>query len=174
VERLLVGSEVYDISEDPAFAGGSIESLLGTAQDAFAMNAGLNGNWWNGPARDGEGVQIEVADGGNGTIVFVATIYTYDLQGHQIFLVTVGTANGATAEVKVFITEGGVWGQDFDPEGVNETQWGTGTFTASDCGSIHMELRPNADYQAQGYTDLAYDLVRVTTPLAPCPMQNPN
>jgi len=115
VERLLVGGEVYDISEDPAFAGGSIESLLGTAQDAFAMNAGLNGNWWNGPARDGEGVQIEVADGGNGTIVFVATIYTYDLQGHQIFLVTVGTANGATAEVKVFITEGGVWGQDFDP-----------------------------------------------------------
>lgn len=41
-------------------------------------------------------------------------------------------------------------------------------------GSIHMELRPNADYQAQRYTDLAYDLVRATTPLAPCPMQNPN
>jgi quinoprotein glucose dehydrogenase len=142
--------------------------------DSFSINAGLTGFWWNGLARNGEGVQIEVSDGGDGSQTFVATFYGYDTSGNQIFLVAVGTANGDTAEVDVFITEGGVWGQDFDPALVNTSQWGTGTFTASSCSAIRMALAPNAESRALGYTDLMYDLIRLTTPLIPCPIAPPN
>jgi hypothetical protein len=140
----------------------------------FQFNAGLNGNWWNGLDRNGEGVQVEVSDGGDGSLILVATIYSYDNMGNQIFLIAVGTVNGDTAEVDVFITEGGVWGDDFDPELVNETQWGTGTFSTSGCEAMHMALRPNAEFQGMGYTDLTYGLVRLTTPAVPCPLDNPD
>jgi formylglycine-generating enzyme required for sulfatase activity len=141
----------------------------------FQINAGLNGNWWSGPARDGEGAQIEVADAGGGDLVFVATIYSYDDMGNQIFLVAVSTSvSGDTAEVDVFITEGGLWGADFDPNDVNVPLWGTGTFTASDCGSLHMALMPNTTYKTLGYTDMMFDLIRLTTPLIPCPLDSPN
>lgn len=103
-----------------------------------------------------------------------AIVYSYDPAGNQIFLVTVGHVTGGTVEVDVFITEGGIWGDDFDPALVNESQWGTGTFTTNSCESIHMVLMPNAQFQAEGYTELEYDLVRLTTPAATCPIQNPN
>jgi hypothetical protein len=132
------------------------------------MDAGLNGNWWNGPTRNGEGVQIEIAQGADNEMVFVATMYSYDPSGNQIFLVGVGSVNGGSADVEVFITEGGVWGEEFDPAQVSMSQWGTGTFISNSCESISMVLRPNVVYQDQGYTQLAYDLFRLTTPLIPC------
>jgi hypothetical protein len=135
----------------------------------FTMDAGLNGNWWNGLDRNGEGVQVEVSDGGNGSLTFVATIYSYDDLGKQIFLIAVGTVNGDTVEVDVFITEGGIWGDDYDPSLVVESEWGSGTFTASSCEAMHMSLIPNAAFQGMGYTNLMYDLMRLTTPAAPCP-----
>jgi hypothetical protein len=141
---------------------------------AFSINAGLNGNWWNGLDRNGEGVQVEVSDGGDGSLILVATVYSYDDMGNQIFLIAVGTVNGDTAEVEVFITEGGQWGDAYDPALVNELQWGTGTFTASSCDAMHMALMPNAEFQGMGFTDLMYDLVRLTTPAVPCPIDNPN
>jgi predicted CXXCH cytochrome family protein len=140
----------------------------------FTMDAGLNGNWWNGLDRNGEGVQVEVSDGGNGSLTFVATIYSYDDMGNQIFLIAVGTVNGDTVEVDVFITEGGLWGDDYDPSLVVESEWGSGTFTASSCEAMHMSLMPNAQFQGMGYTDLMYDLMRLTTPAAPCPAEVSN
>lgn len=153
----VMAQALYDEYIRVALGGGS-----------FSMTAGLNGNWWGGFERAGEGAQIEVADGGDGSLVFVATVYSYDTAGNQMFLVSVGTVEGETAEVDVFITEGGVWGDGFDPALVTETQWGTGTFTASSCDAMHMALAPNADYQTLGYTALEYDLIRLTTPAVPC------
>jgi hypothetical protein len=166
-----VASQWNDVDTDNALYY-IIEYATATAE--FAIDAGLNGNWWNGLDRNGEGVQVEVSDGGDGSLIFVATIYSYDTVGNQIFLIAVGTVNGDTVEVEVFITDGGLWGEDFDPALVNETPWGTGTFTASSCDSMHMSLMPNAQFQGLGYTDLAYELVRLTTPALPCPLANPN
>jgi len=136
---------------------------------AIQMNAGLNGNWWKGPDRGGEGAQIEVSAAGGGDLTFVANVYSYDTTGNQIFLVAVGPVDGISAVVDVYITEGGLWGEDFDPQLVNESQWGTGVFTVSSCGAMNMELTPNEAYQAMGYTDLMYDLIRLTTPALSCP-----
>jgi hypothetical protein len=174
VEKLKIGSDIFDIPRNPDFQSGSIEDFLGVEQNGFEINAGLNGNWWNGLDRNGEGVQIEVSDGGDGSLVFVATIYSYDSIGNQIFLIAVGTVNGGSAEVEVFITEGSQWGDNYDPALVNESEWGTGTFTASSCEAMHMVLMPNAEFQGMGYTNLMYDLMRLTTPSVPCPIDNLN
>jgi hypothetical protein len=163
-EALLVWERIAQEGE------GSVAMDCNAGIPDFTINAGLNGNWWNGLDRNGEGAQIEVAAGSDGTPVFVATMYSYDTMGKQIFLIAVGPVNGNSADVEVFITEGGMWGDDFNPALVNETQWGTGTFSADDCSTIHMALMPNAEFQALGYTDLAYDLMRLTTPAIPCPI----
>ncbi len=148
---------------------GVIEVLEGPDTGGLDFNPGHNGNWWNGLARNGEGVQLELADAGDGELVFVATIYSYGPDGGQIFLVAVGTPDGDTVEVDVFITEGGVWGDDFNPDNVLQPQWGTGVFMSTDCDLISMMLTPNTDQQSAGYTVLGYDLVRLTTPAISCP-----
>lgn len=142
--------------------------------ETFNIDAGLNGNWWNGPPRDGEGAQVEVADAGDGELVFVVTVYSYAPQGGQIFLIGVGFPVGDTVQVQMFITSGGMWGVDFDPEQTPQTPWGSGVFRANSCQSISMTLTPNAEFMAMGYTVLSYDLIRLTTPVYPCPIENSN
>jgi len=83
------------------------------------FNAGLNNNWWKGLDRSGEGVQIEISVGGDGSLTLVAALYSY-YQGQQIFLIAVGTVSGDTIDVKVFITDGETWGADYDPVLVSE------------------------------------------------------
>jgi len=132
------------------------------------MNAGINGNWYGGPERNFEGFQLEVAAQNDG-LVLVVSFYTYDTMGNQIWLFGVGPVDGDTAEVDVFVYDGPTWGEGFNSADANEQPWGTGVFTASSCGSVSMMLSPNTDAQALGFTELAYDLVRVTTPAMPCP-----
>ena len=135
----------------------------------FDINSGHNGSWWGGPSRSGEGVQLELVEGSNDSVVMIATIYSYDTDGNQIFLIAIGTVQGDSAILDVFITEGGMWGPDFDPAMVNETQWGSGVISASSCETMLLDLKPNTTYQDMGYTDLTYDLIRLAVPLAPCP-----
>lgn len=149
-----------------------IDDLEITAYPDVPLNGGHNGNWWHGADRSGEGVQVEIADAGDGLLVLVATIYSYDAEGNQIFMIAVGIVDGDTAEVEVYITEGGVWGEAFDPQLVVESLWGTGTFTACGCDNMVMDLRPNAEYQARGFTNLlGYELIRLTSTVIPCPYE---
>lgn len=161
-------------NDNDVFLGNLFAYLAGEAGETFFLNAGLNGNWWYGSGRAGEGVQLEVTNFG-GDAYFIATVYSYDNAGNQIFLIATGfVKSDGTADVDVYITEGGLWGNDFDPADVQETQWGTGTFTADNCGKIHMSLTPNSAYQNAGYTALEYDLVRLAgESLLPCPIVNP-
>ena len=157
------GIEAANTSIGFRIAASDLEGL------AFEMTAGLNGNWWSGLARNGEGAQVEISAGNGGTRVIVITVYAYDALGNQIFLPAVGMVDGDTAQLEVFITDGGYWGGNFDPELVNENPWGTGVASASSCDAIHVELYPNAQYQADGYTDQVFDLIRLTTSLLTCP-----
>lgn len=183
--RVIVFTDVDIISDDTLSDGSGISNdndrflgnvfayLAAEAGETFVINGGLDGNWWYGPERRGEGFQLEVVIS-NGNLTLVATFYTYDTDHNQIFLIAVGPAIGNTADVDVFITEGGLWGGAFDPDLVNETQWGTGSFSFSSCNGAHVSLSPNAQYQGLGYTNLAYDLKRNTIPAAPCPIANPD
>ncbi len=149
-----------------------LQQLGGTG---FAMTPGLNGNWWNGMSRSGEGFQLEVSDDGNGGLTFVATFYSYapmgmmgNSAGNQMFLIAVGPVTGNTANVDVFVTGGGMYGGGLGGAGT-ESPWGTGTFIADSCGSISMELAPNTAMMGNGFTPLMYDLIRLTTPAVTCP-----
>jgi cytochrome c553 len=142
-----------------------LQQLGGTG---FAMNAGLDGNWYGGPDRNYEGFQLEVADFGSG-LVLVATFYTYDTEGNQVWLLGVGPVDGNSADVTVYIYDGPSWGAGFNPADANEVEWGNGSFVAHSCGSVSMSLTPNAESLAAGFTDLEYDLIRVTTPAMTCP-----
>jgi cytochrome c553 len=149
-----------------------LQQLGGTG---FAMTAGLNGNWWNGADRSGEGFQLEVSANGLGGLTFVATFYSYapmgmmgTSAGNQMFLIAVGPVTGNTADVDVFITGGGMYGGGLGGAG-SESTWGTGTFVADSCGSISMELVPNQQMMGNGFTTLMYDLIRLTSPAVACP-----
>jgi hypothetical protein len=144
--------------------------LQGLGGTGFAMNAGLNGNWKEAEnASLGQGFQLEVSTQGEG-LVLVATFYTYNNVGEQVWLLGVGPVNGNTADVTVYIYGGPSWGPGYDPADWVETEWGTGVFTAASCGSVSMTLQPNATAQGMGFTNIAQDLVRGTTPAMPCPM----
>lgn len=125
----------------------------------FAVNPGLTGTWWNGPDRDGEGFPLQVGYAG-GMLTLFGTFFTYDSAGNQAWLTAVGTPVGDTVEVDLFITEGRVWGDGFNPADGTTTAWGEGVFIFDSCTSGTMALTPNDDMQLMGYTDLAYDLVR--------------
>lgn len=135
-----------------------------------ALNPGHNGNWWAGASRNGEGVQVEVSNSNVGGRVLVATMYSYNSMGDPIFLLAVGHVASGAANVTVYIYEGPSWGAGFDPADLVETEWGSGRFTASSCSSLSMTLTPNATYAAQGYTQLSYNLIRLTNSAIPCPL----
>jgi hypothetical protein len=87
----------------------------------------------------------------------------------QIFLIAVGPVDGDIADVEVFITTPGSYGEGLGDTG-EEIPFGVGSFKANSCGSVDMEVMPNTAMQAEGYSDLMYGL----TPLAPldCPVAN--
>ena len=164
------GSFDYFCAPHQALGMTGVVNVTGSTNTGSGVDLGVahNGNWWNGPARNGEGVQVELSDAGNDDLVFVATMYTYTPEGDQIFMVAVGTPDGESVEVEIIISEGGVWGDDYDAANINQPTWGTGTFTSLGCDALDMTLTPNATYQAQGHTELSYELERLTTSLIAC------
>lgn len=163
-------------NDNDRFLGNLIAYLNNESEETFFINAGLNGNWWGGPSRSGEGAQLEIVDNGVEYTV-VLTFYSYDDEGNQIFLIAVGPAVGLAEDnvttLDVFITEGGMWGDDFNPATVTEDQVGTAVLTAYHCGLIRIAFDPNAEYEALGYSDLEYDFTRLAEPVAPCPVAYP-
>ena len=80
-------------SNNSAGAAGAVDvSLDISSSQGFTINAGLNGNWWNGLDRNGEGFQIEVSAGAV-TAAWSSLPRSTPMtpMGKQIFLVAVGT-----------------------------------------------------------------------------------
>ena len=166
----------YTLSDGPGisndndrYLGNLIAYLASEAGETFFINPGINGNWWAGPSRSGEGAQIEMIVTGEVYQVIV-TFYSYDNEGNQIFLIALGVVNGNSAALDVFITEGGMWGPNFDPADVIESPAGTGLLTGFHCGSIKLEFFPNAALQQEGYVDVEFDMERLAEPAGPCPI----
>jgi hypothetical protein len=138
-------------------------------ETGFAVNAGLSGTWWNS-ARAGEGFVLEFGLS-NGELTLFASFYTYDNMGNQVWLTAQSTAiDGTEVTVNVFITNGPMWGDAFDPDDVVLTPWGTGTFTFTSCTAGSVALMPSDDMEAMGFTDLMYGVTRdLLTPLIACP-----
>jgi len=144
-----------------------LQELGGTG---FAMTPGMSGHWWNGELRSGEGFLLDVSKNQSGDLIIIASFYTYDSTGNQVWIVGAGAVDGNEVVVEFEITDGALWGGNFDPDDVNRDAWGTGTFTFTSCGAGHISLTPNVVMQGDGFTDLEYDINRsILTPGVACP-----
>ena len=112
--------------------GADVDIMLVT-QVLPALNPGLdarfNGAWYN-PLTDGQGLTLEVREDG---VTLVGFWYTYDDQGGQRWFVLQGEVADGIGEVTIYSTRGGVFLQG-DP--VTLEEWGSGSFTASDCDHV--------------------------------------
>ena len=126
----------------------------------FWITRGIAGTWYD-PERDGEGFLIDVAFGGT----FVATFYTYDTMGNQMWLIGSGTIGGGSITVTVQTTDGGTWGSAFDRLAVNRHDFGSATFTFESCSKGRVDIVPNAAYSGL-FEPLSVDIVRLTVPVS--------
>jgi hypothetical protein len=162
-QRCHAGAELDELAK---FASGFHES--DGSLENFGLDPGLTGTWWDAD-RSGEGFLLEVGEAGGSTVLF-ASFYTYDAAGNQTWLTAqLTSADGTTANVDVFMPEGGQWGDDFDPDDVSATPWGSGVFSFPACGSGTVMLTPNAAMQAIGFTEVSFELTRTLEPGVACP-----
>lgn len=129
----------------------------------FDITGGIGGTWYL-EERDGEGFLLDVAPNADGSWEMVATYYTYDGLGNQVWLIGNATADGGSVTVPVVITDGGVFGALFDPMTVNRIPWGTLEFTFTSCQTGHVEATPNADMlnAGLGFETIDFDITRLT------------
>jgi len=148
-----------------------LQQLGGTG---FEINPGLSGNWWGGDTRAGEGFLIDIAYNILDQAILVISFYTYDSIGNQVWLIGSGVVDGNVVTMNILMPVGARWGDDFNPGDRTETPWGTGTFTFTSCASGHFALVPNQAMQANGFTNLEYDINReLLIPGVECPVSNP-
>lgn len=129
----------------------------------IGLDPGLSGTWYNGD-KSGEGFLLEV----DKNRFLFASFYTYGPNGEQTWLIAqLDTADGTTANVTLYIPEGGTWG---DPSGANTGQvWGTGTMMFPTCTSGSFAFTPNQAMMDRGYTAASYDLARLLPSGIACP-----
>lgn len=156
-------------NDNDRFLGNLVAYLASESVETFFLNPGLNGNWWSGPTRGGEGAQLEtVIDAGVRKVIL--TFYGYSPENNQIFLIGVGNIEGNNSNLEVFITDGGLWGGNFDPQLVEETAFGSGFVSSENCESLSLTVTPNETFAEQGYTAEQYSFIRLAQPGSPCPL----
>ena len=96
----------------------------------FSITPGLSGLWYN-QAQSGHGFDIQFP--GNG--VALAVWYTFDSVGKNVWIIGQGTYSGNKATLSAYTTSGGFFPPAFDSSKISKTQWGTLTFTFSDCNN---------------------------------------
>jgi len=131
----------------------------------FAITGGISGTWYH-LERDGEGFLLDVAPRDGGLWDMVATYYTYDGMGNQVWLIGNALTEGDSVTVPMQMTEGGTFGVMFLPQTVVRTDWGTLEFWFNSCWSGHVWVTPNADMLSSGlgFETFDFDIERVTPP----------
>ena len=134
----------------------------------IGLDPGLTGTWWDSD-NSGEGYLLEVGFFGGVKILF-GSFYTYDTLGGQVWL-TLETASieGNKANVNIYMPEGAMWGDDFNPADVDRVLWGTGSFEFPTCTSANIVLTPNQAMMDLGFTAQAYPLTRTLESGTSCP-----
>jgi len=135
----------------------------------FPISGGISGTWWQSD-RNGEGFVLDVAPTPEGGWNMVATYYTYDNAGNQVWLIGNALTDGDSATIPVIIAEGATFGAGFDPDDVVRTDWGTLEFIFNSCTTGHVWVMPNAEALASGlgFEAIDFDITRLTPP-GDCP-----
>ena len=126
--------------------------------DLTLAEGGASGQWFN-VSRDGEGIFLEIVDTNSGPQVAIAW-FTYDKNGNQMWLsgaVSVGN-NATSANIPVIVTEGPVFGTDYDPDDLEVDNWGNLQVRFSDCSNGFMTYSSST-----GFGSDTIPLVRLTS-----------
>jgi len=115
------------------WALGIILSTAAHAQESFTIDGRSSGHWRD-PARDGEGLTVEIFAPDRGGVIW----FTYDNRGAQVWLTGVGTVSGSSLIIDDATITAAATFSDFDPDDVIRTSWGSLhlEFTACDAGSM--------------------------------------
>ncbi|MEE9413310.1 MAG: hypothetical protein V3V22_09705 [Methylococcales bacterium] len=109
--------------------------------NAYPIQPAMGGAWFN-PDENGHGFILNVSQSPEGQLTLLATWYTYDNQGSQMWLI--GSApfeNGAErVSVPVIVTSGFSFGA---PADISRQDWGTLTFEFSSCTAGSVQYVPN-------------------------------
>lgn len=99
-----------------------LSTLAGLDCEApFSAPSALSGSWFD-QTHDGEGLVIEALDNGNALVYW----FSYDGDGRQAWFFGLGEEEGSVISIPtMYITSGGRFGPDFDPEQVELTLWGS-------------------------------------------------
>ena len=131
----------------------------------FRILTGISGTWYN-DTRSGEGFLLDVSLLDVGEWEMVATFYTYDGMGNQVWLIGNAVIEGDHVTVPVQMTGGGIFGPLFDPASVVRSDWGTLEFSFSGCWQGHVVATPNQATRdsGMGFVPVEFDITRVTPP----------
>ncbi|MEE4174513.1 MAG: serine hydrolase [Xanthomonadales bacterium] len=124
-----------------------------------------SGSWYD-PARDGEGFIIQYIDDSQALVYW----FTFDETGAQRWFIGPATQAGASLQIdELLVTEGGVFGADFDPDEVDRIDVGELRITFSGSGAGE---RAEAEYTINGVAG-NQSLVRLTRTVEADPSAGP-
>ena len=109
---------------------------------AALASGAMTGAWYD-PSHDGEGWLIEVLAENRALV----TWYSYDLQGMQMWLIGVGEISGSIIQIdEMQVTQGPVFGTEFDPDDVILDVWGSLEIEFIDCNSATVTYQSMAGF----------------------------
>ncbi len=110
---------------------------LQAQEPPFPVSEGHSAGWHD-PARSGEGFLLENIDGERAVVYW----FTYDNDGEQRWLNGVGRIEGNRIRFpELFVTRGGRFGPDFDPDLIEREVVASGEFWFSGCTSGWFDYR---------------------------------
>ncbi len=157
---------VNDLPEnlDPVLGSGVIKANLATlanmvgvnyqAAVGFDITPAHTGTWYN-TDQSGHGLSIEILSDNR----IVAFWFVYDDAGNQVWLVGIGTYEGATANLDVMITDSGVFPPYYISDDMVSTSWGSFQFEFIDCNTVNFSWIPVA---YNGYAAGSLQMTRLT------------
>ena len=116
----------------------------------------FTGGWYD-PAKNGQGFLLEIINT-NQQKKALTTWFTFDMSGQQLWLIGIGEISNQNIHFDMVIPEGGQFGELHDPNNINNTAWGTVTFTFNDCNSGQVTWQP----QVGGFDAGSMPVVRST------------
>jgi len=126
---------------------------------AVAIGPEHSGSWyWD--EQSGHGFSIEIGESPDGSPFGVAYWYTYDNQGHPIFMLGTGVPDGDMLDV-VFESPVGMIFGEFDPLSVIREEGGTGRFVFTDENIATFQYTPS-DFTAANWGHSAISFMPLT------------
>jgi hypothetical protein len=148
-----IGNSAHDSAE--VFEGGALERVASPT----TIGPGFTGSWFN-PAQNGHGFMLEVLPGT--PMQLLASWFAFAPQGGQAWIVALGPIDGSRAVLQGIQTAGtgARFPPNFDQANVRAEDWGTLTFTFSDCNHGRVDWAASTP----GYGSGGMDLTRLTLP----------